>query len=192
MDILDKIEKTETIGKDFLLWLWFRSETRAGISDPADGLHVEIAVDGKLTLETDEIQDSITCSCANPQMKEARFALMENKRITKAAIRLTINEEDEFFFRLDSRWMNFRMFKTPKVIQDMKDDPDGFFYEKSGLIERAVTIMDSVFMNFIKIRISPEWETEELPELIRWIRSGNSLLKDKTGNSDNNGIEARA
>ncbi|MBN1627959.1 MAG: hypothetical protein JW944_15675 [Deltaproteobacteria bacterium] len=178
MDILDKVEKTETIGKDFLLWLWFRSETQAGIPDPADGLHAEIAVDGKLTLETDEIEDSVTCSCANTLMKEARFALMENKRITKAAIRLTINEEDEFFFRLDSRWMNFRMLKTPKVIQDMKDDPDGFFYEKTGLIERAVAVMDSVFMNFIKIRISPEWEAEELPALIKWIRSGNSLLKN--------------
>jgi len=178
MDILDKIEKTETIGKDFLLWLWFRSETQSGITDPADDLRAEIALDGKITLETDEIQDSITCLCANPLMKEARFALMENKRITKAAIRLTINEEDEFFFRLDSRWMNFRMFKTPKVIQDIKDDPDGFFYEKTGLIDRAIAIMDSVFMNFIKIRISPEWETEELPALIKWIRSGNILHKD--------------
>lgn len=191
MDILDKIEKTETIGKDFLLWLWFRSET-SGINDPEDDLRAEIAIDGKLTLETDEIQDSVTCSCANPLMREARFALMEDKRITKAAIRLTINEEDEFFFRLDSRWMNFRMFKTPKVIQDLKDDPEGFFYEKTGLIERAITIMDSVFMNYIRLRLSPEWETEELPALIKWIRSGNDFLKDKTGNRGNQGIDENA
>lgn len=179
MDILDKIEKTETIGKDFLLWLWFKSETQGGVFDPTDDLQAEIAMDGKLTLETDEVEDSITCSCSNRLMKEARFALMEGKRITKAAIRLTINEEDEFFFRLDSRWMNFRMFRTPKVIQDLKDDPEGFFYEKTGLIERAITIMDSVFMNFIKIRLSPEWETEELPALIEWIKRGNDLLKDE-------------
>jgi hypothetical protein len=109
-------------------------------------------------------------------MKEARFALMENKKITKAAIRLTINEEDEFFFRLDSRWMNFRLLKTPKVIQDLKDDPEGFFYEKTGLIERAIMVLDSVFMDFIRIRVSPEWESSELPALIKWIRSGNNPL----------------
>jgi recombination associated protein RdgC len=176
MDILEKIEKTETIGKDFLLWLWFRSETQKGIFDKGDGLSAEIMIDGKMTLETDEIQDSVTCSCANPLMKEARFALMENKKITKAAIRLTINEEDEFFFRLDSRWMNFRLLKTPRVIQDLKDDPEGFFYEKTGLIERAITVLDSVFMDFIRIRVSPEWESSELPALIKWIRSGNSPL----------------
>lgn len=174
MDILEKIEKTETIGKDFLLWLWYKSETRGGIFDPVDNLKVAIAIDGKLTLETDEIQDSVTCSCAGPLMKEARLALMENKKITKAAIRLTINEEDEFFFRLDSRWMNFRLLKTPKVIQDLKDDPEGFFYEKTGLIERAITIMDSVFMSFIRLRVSPGWEASELPLMIKWIKNGNN------------------
>jgi len=176
MDILEKTEKTETIGKDFLLWLWFKSETRGGIFDIDDGLSAEILIDGKITLETDEIQDSVTCSCANPLMKEARFALMGNKRITKAAIKLTINEEDEFFFRLDSRWMNFRLLKTPKVIQDLKGDPEGFFYEKTGLIERAVTVMDSVFMDFIRIRLSPDWESSELPALKEWIRNWNRPL----------------
>ena len=176
MDILDKIEKTETIGKDFLVWLWFKSEMQREVFNLGNDLHAEIVMDGKMTLETDEVQDSITCSCTNPLMKEARFALIENKKITKAAIKLTINEEDEFFFRLDSRWMNFRMLKTPKIFQNLKDDPEGFFYEKIGLIEKAITIMDSVFMNFIKIRISPEWETEELPALIKWIKRGNSHL----------------
>ena len=179
MDILEKIEKTETIGKDFLLWLWFKSETRGGVFDVGDGTRAEILIDGRMTLETDEVQDSVSCSCANPLMREARFALMENKKITKAAIKLVINEEDEFFFRLDSRWMNFRLFKTPRIIQDLKDDPEGFFYEKAGLIEKATTIMDYVFMNFIRIRISPEWESSELPALIKWIKNGNSILKDE-------------
>jgi hypothetical protein len=176
MDVLDKIEKTEIIGKDFLLWLWFKSETQRGIFAIGDNLKAEILIDGKLTLETDEIQDSVTCSCDNPLMKEARFALMENKKITKAAIKLTVNEEDEFTFRLDSRWLNFRLFKTPKVIQDLKDDAEGFFYEKTGLIEKAITIMDSVFTSFIRIRVSPEWEDSELPALIKWIKSGNTKL----------------
>jgi hypothetical protein len=176
MDILEKIEKTETIGKDFLLWLWFKSETHEGVFEMADGLRAEILIDGKMTLETDEVQDLVTCSCPNPLMKEARFALMENKRITKAAIRMTINEEDEFFFRMDSRWMNFRLLKTPKVIQDLKDDPEGFFYEKTGLIEKAIAVMDSVFMDFIRIRVSPDWEGSELHELRKWIRSGSGRI----------------
>jgi len=174
MDVLEKIEKTEMIGSDFLVWLWFRSETLNGILDIGDDLHTEILIDGKMTLENNETQDTVTCSGNNPLMKEARLALLENKKITKAAIKLIINGEDEFTFRLDSSWMNFRLLKTPKVIQDFKDDPEGLFYEKVGLIEKAITIMDTVFMHFIRLRISPEWESDELPALIKWIKGGNT------------------
>jgi len=175
MDVLEKIEKTEAIGKDFLIWLWFRSETRNGILDIGDDLHVDILIDGKMTLENDETRDTVTYSGNNPLMKEARLALLENKKITKSAIKLIINEDDEYTFRLDSTWMNFRLFKTPRVIQDFKDDPEGLFYEKAGLIEKAITIMDSVFMYFIRLRISPEWERDELPALITWIKSGKNI-----------------
>jgi hypothetical protein len=174
MDVLEKIEKTEAIGKDFLVWLWFKSETQGGIFQAGNDLKAEIVIDGRMTLETDGTGDSVICSCINPLMKEARLALMENKKMTKAAFRLTINEEDTFTFSLDSRWMNFRFFKTPRVIQDMKDDAEGFFYEKTGLIEKAVTIMDSVFMNFVRLRVAPDWEQSELPALVEWIRKGNN------------------
>jgi hypothetical protein len=175
MNVLDKIEKTEVIGTDFLLWLWFRSETRNGIFDMEKNLHAEILIDGKMTLENIETQDKVTCSGNNPLMKEARLALIENKKITMAAIKLILNEEDEFTFKFDSQWMNFRMLRTPKVIQDFKDDPEGLFYEKTGLIEKAITVMDSVFMSFINLRISPAWEGEELPALVAWINSGKNI-----------------
>ena len=176
MDTLDKIEKTEMIGKDFLVWLWFRSENQRGIFDIDPDLNVEIVIDGKITLETEETKDSVSCSGPNSLMREARLALIENKKITKMAIKLSLNEEDKFTFMLDSRWMNYRLFRTPRVIQDFKDDPEGLFYEKADLIEKAITVMDSVFMNFIRLRISPEWESVELPALIEWIRGAKTLL----------------
>ena len=90
-------------------------------------------------------------------------------------IRLILNEEDEFLFKLDSRWMNFRALKTPKVLLDFKDDPEGLFYEKVGLIEKAVTVMDSVFMKFIKLRISPDWKNDEFPALAAWMNNGKNI-----------------
>jgi hypothetical protein len=175
MNVLEKIEKTEVIGTDFLLWLWFRSETQNGIFDLGDDLHAEILIDGKMTLENIETQDKVTCSGNNPLMKEARLALIENKKITMAAIKMVLNGEDEFTFKLDSRWMNFKMLRTPKVLLDFKEDPEGIFYEKVGLIEKAITVMDSVFMHFINLRISPEWESDVLPALSAWIGSGKNI-----------------
>ncbi|MBW2610373.1 MAG: hypothetical protein JRC68_08530 [Deltaproteobacteria bacterium] len=170
MDVIEKVLKTEFLGRDFLVWLWFKSDTNDGIIDLGDDNTVELWFDGKVTLqsESDEAVETVTCSGINPRLREARFALTENKKVTKASIRLHIGD-DEYGFTLDSSWLNFGSFKAPKVMQDDNDDPDGLFYEKAGLIEKAVATMDTIFSIFIKIRVSQEWKSRELPALAKWI-----------------------
>ena len=75
MDVLEKAEKSELIGRDFLVWLWFKSETNAGIIDLGDKGHAEIRFEGKITLETenDGGVESVTCSGDSPRLKEARL-----------------------------------------------------------------------------------------------------------------------
>jgi len=75
----------------------------------------------------------------------------------------------EYSFTLDSEWLNLKGFKTPKVMQDVDDDPDGIFYEKMYLIEQAVSALDTIFTQFIKLRTSPEWDESEKPALLKWI-----------------------
>lgn len=171
MDVLEKVDKKDFLGKDFLVWLWFKSEVNQGVIDIDDKTQAEVRFAGKITLESedDEMSDSIICSGANSRLKEARYALTENKKITKASIKLTLGE-DEYSFSVDSFWMNYKSFKTPKVLQDDKDDPEGLFYEKAGLMEKAVSAMDSLFLSFIKIRLSPEWQENELPAITAWMK----------------------
>jgi len=170
MDVLEKVEQTEPVIRDFLVWLWFKSETNGGIIDLANNGHAAIRFNGKITLETDadEPKESITCSGDHPRLKEARFALTENKKITKAAMNMILGD-DEYTFSMDSRWMNFSALKAPKVLQDDHDDLEGLFYEKIGLLEKAINAMDQVYMTFIQLRISEQWEKEELPSLKKWI-----------------------
>ena len=171
MEVMEKVEKKDFLGKDFLVWLWFKSEVNHGVIEIEDKGHAEVRFAGKITLESedDEKSESITCSGINSRLKEARYALTENKKITQASIKLIL-EDDEYSFSMDSLWMNYRSFKTPKVFQDDKDDPEGLFYEKVGLMEKAVSTMDSLFLSFIKIRLSPEWEEKELPAITAWMK----------------------
>lgn len=174
MDVLDRVRQTEFLGRDFLVWLWFKSETIDGQFDLGD-TNAEVWFDGKITLQSEHGEDieTIVCSGENAELREARFALTENKKITQALIKLIIGD-DEWSFILDSTWMDFRSFKTPKVVQDKKDDPEGegFFYEKVLLTEQAVATVDAIFLNFIKLRLSSEWKASELPALMKWISEG--------------------
>ena len=173
MQILEKVRETEFLGNEFLLWLWFRSETNRGLFDLGDKGSAELWFDGKITLqtETERGMETITCTGETPNMKEARFALAEDKKITRAAIKLDIGD-NQWSFVLDSTWMTFRTFKTPGVMQDKKDDPDGIFYEKAFLIEEAVSAIDEIYYSFLQLRVSPEWAAEERPALVKWISEG--------------------
>ena len=93
---------------------------------------IEIWFDGKITLqgENERGLETITCSGESRNMKEARFALAENKEVVQATLVLEM-DDNQWTFVLDSLWMNFKTFKTPKVIQDKRDDPNGIFYEKN-------------------------------------------------------------
>ena len=83
-----------------------------------------------------------------------------------------IIEDNEWSFTLDSKWMNFKGLKTPKVMMDKDEDPDGLFYEKFFLIDQALAAMNTIYAAFIKSRTSPEWESEEIPALRAWIGEG--------------------
>ena len=170
MQVLQKVKETESLGREFLLWLWFRSETEKGVFDLGEAGKAEVWFDGKITLQAEDDRgvETIICSGNRPDMKEARFALSEKKEISRASVRLRM-EDNQWSFILDAAWMNFRSFKTPRVVQDRKEDPDGIFYEKALLIETAVSAMDAIYAAFIRLRVSPEWEMTEGPALQKWI-----------------------
>ncbi len=172
MQLLEKVRETEFLGKEFLAWLWFRSETEKGSFKLGDKT-IEIWFDGKITLqgENERGLETVTCSGESQNMKEARFALAENKEVVQATLVLSI-DDNQWTFVLDSLWLNFRTFKTPKVIQDKRDDPDGLFYEKIFLVEAAVSAVDDIYTEFLKLRLSPEWNAEELPAFSQWVREG--------------------
>lgn len=172
MQLLEKVNKTEFLGREFLAWLWFRTETEQGHFKSGDK-SFEIWFDGKITLQGENERgiETITCSGESQDMKAARFALAEGKEITQATLVLSMGD-NQWRFVVDALWMNFKTFKTPRVIQDKRDDPDGLFYEKVFLIEEATNAMDIIFTEFLKTRLSPDWDTEVLPALIAWVGEG--------------------
>lgn len=174
MQVLEKVRDTAFLGREFLAWLWFKTETDDELFDLKEAGKAELWFDGRMTLqaETEHGIETITCTGDKPNMKQARFALSEHKEITQAMIRIVIGENN-WSFVLDSTWMNFRSFKTPKVMQDKDDDPDGIFYEKAFLTEEAIAAVDAIFSTFIRIRVSPEWDEKEGPALSKWINEIN-------------------
>ncbi|NLA73878.1 MAG: hypothetical protein GX846_00085 [Deltaproteobacteria bacterium] len=169
MLLIEKVKETEFLAREFLLWLWYMSEVNGGTYRFEDG-DIELWVDKKIVLrrDDDEGTEKITCTGDNLHLKEARFALIEKKQVIESQLRLKV-EENEYSFTLDSEWMNLKTLKTPRVKQDIKEDPEGIFYEKMFLIEQAISALDSVYAGFIELRLSPAWDKSVKPALMEWI-----------------------
>ena len=170
MNTSDIVNNTKFFGRDFMVWLWFRSEKNGGFFHLRNEEEIELWFDGSMILQAEKDGKIETISCTGEQSRflEARYALSEFKKIIKGKIKL-ISGDDVWSFSLDDTWFNFRGMRLPHVVQDQNEDPDGVFYERIGLIEKAVSIMDRLFAHYITIRTSAEWENEELPAIREWI-----------------------
>jgi len=177
MQILEMVRKTEFLGREFLLWLWYRSEAQEGLFDLGDRGKAELWLEGKIMLqsETERGVEIITCEGETSGMKEARLALAEGKEIRQATVKLTIGD-NRWSFVLDAAWMNFRSLKSPKVMNDGTEDPDGLFYEKTFLIAEALGAMAQIYGSFLERRLSPDWETQDRRVIAQWIRQGRDSL----------------
>ena len=172
MQLLERVRNYEFLGREFLVWLWYRSDINEGIFSLGDAGHAELWFDDRVVLQSNEEGgEKIICLGENLHLRAARFALAQYRTVTEAALRLTIGD-NTWSFSLDSTWMNFKSFKSPKVAQDAKEDPEGLFYEKFSLIDQALSAVDMIFDSFIRIRLSPDWEAAELPALLKWIKGG--------------------
>jgi hypothetical protein len=49
------------------------------------------------------------------------------------------------------------------------EDVEGAVLEKIYLYEKAVNLTNYVFQQFIKSRVSPEWETSVVKNISKWI-----------------------
>ena len=160
-------------GREFLTWLWFKSEERNGIINiPAGGDH-EIIFLHRLVLASGEgeYSESVVCQGLHSDMKEGREALRQGKKIKEARLRLAKDTAKwEFTFKAD--YFQFQSLKLPMTTDNEEEEADreGQNMERIYLVVRAMETMEQLFACFLRLRLSPQWDKEELPRMGKWLQ----------------------
>jgi len=167
MDILQEKHAKAFYGKEFLTWLWFKSDTSTGrFTDD-----IELWVDDMISLESGDSEkpEKVILKGVKSKMSEAKLALRNGKQVIEAKFILIIGD-DEWSFVLNSFDFSYRTLKTPKSEKAKREEEeDGYFYDKITLIESAVSAVDKLFEIFITKRVvAEEWE-EERSKMWHWI-----------------------
>jgi hypothetical protein len=159
------------IGREFLTWLWYKSEERNGRVTIAKGEEVELNFLKRIALEAGEGEYSqgVVCHGIHAELKEGKEAIRQGKKVKEAGIKLIYNQNEwEFAFKADS--FHFQSLKLPVMDwQETPEDPSGHLLERIYLIENAVKTMNNLYESFLHIRFSAQWE-KELEFLAGWLK----------------------
>jgi recombination associated protein RdgC len=160
------------VGREFLTWLWFKSEERNGRIKTSDSEEVELHFLKRIALEAGEGEYSqgVVCHGIHAELKEGKEAIRQGKKVKEAGIRL-IHNQNEWEFTLKADSFHFQSLKLPiQDWQDTPEDPSGSLLERIYLIENAAKTMDNFYESFLKIRYSPQWKEKETKLLAKWLQ----------------------
>ena len=161
------------LGQEFLTWLWFQSDAAPSFFRTDDGQPFQASMEKRVTVTGfvgfDRETTAMTSFYDGAPLVEARLGLRRGKKVTSALIHLT---KDDFGFDVSVKAADFSLnsLKAPKIDKpDRDDDPDALFLEKVFLIETAVTLLDSLYHQFLGLRLDEGKWKKTTDEMMQWM-----------------------
>jgi hypothetical protein len=160
------------LGREFLTWLWFKSEERNGsLMIPNEG-DIELIFLQRLVLESGEgeYSETVVCRGLHADLEEGKAALRKEKKIKEARLKLGIGiDQMEFTFKTDLFQFQSLKVPSPTDSEEEERDKEGRLLERIYFTETATVTMEKLFSFFLEKRLSPEWITGEMHGMKKWL-----------------------
>ena len=173
MNLADLIETRRFLGSEFMMWLWFKSETHDGLLDVDGHGEVEVVYDNRLVLEAylAETERNTLKGGAPAYSPEAKVALRHGKRVSRAKLRV-VKDGREWTFTFKAEGMDYTSVKIPSVLSRREEEK---FYERMYLVEELEDIMDRLYAEFLELRLHEAWNDEMVPAMKKWIATDGNV-----------------
>ncbi len=173
LDIATGYNKYKFLGNDYLTWIWFLIEKNKNISSIINSKDAVIfEVGNSLVLENrlgDKSKEKITIKGDQAGLEEGTTALKKGAFVTQINLICKINE-DEYKFTIKGESLNITGLKTPKIdLSKNEDEIEGVILEKAFFGFKIFEVIDTLFLKYIELRVSDEWNHEGLQEIKSWI-----------------------
>ena len=167
---------SQFLGREFLLWVWWRSEVDFATVELAEFGTVDFWIDDHIQFRTsgDDPQISDIRGGAPATTLEARTALLSGKTVESFKMALRVRER-EYSFSLRADSLEIASLKVPSDLQEGADEK---IYERMFLLEEVTGILDALFFRFLELRLTETWNREQVPAIRDWIAGQRSLASD--------------
>lgn len=170
MNLFDSINQTRFLGKEFLTWLWYRSELQGGSFTVGAEDNVTLWFDDKIVLELafDNVREVNTIRGENPTgTEEAKAALRMGKKVAVAKLGMSKASRD-WSFSLNGEELAMSGVKVPALLAAEEDEQ---VLERLTLLEELEVAVDDLYRQFMTLRTDlTAWKTE-LKAIQTWVHS---------------------
>ncbi|TNF30917.1 MAG: hypothetical protein EP329_13080 [Deltaproteobacteria bacterium] len=166
MDLINRINYTRFLGREFLTWLWYRSDLNEGMFDIPTG-PVEVWFDAKLTLEAQgDLKEQNVVKAENPtEADEARAALLTGKLVAEARLRI-IRDQKQWTLNVKGDTLALSGVKIPALLSREDDEQ---LFERFYLMEELEDLFADLYEQFIRTRLDDETWAPEVQAIRAWV-----------------------
>lgn len=171
MNLVDCLWNYRFLGREFLTWLWFKSEENPNGLVPLpqqDPISIEVGERIRLEAGDGEYRESLAVQGSHSEHQEARLGLRQGKTPEELHLKLSRGGL-EWRLTLKATTFEVKGLRTNAALPPEDEDDEARFFDRMAQVEEITDILDGLFANFLRLRLSPAWEGEEVPRLRAWL-----------------------
>jgi len=158
------------LGCEFLTWVWYSVSTSSIKTILKKGDSLEIGKKIVLERKINASIEKITIKGKDADLEEGMISLKKGA-VVKEINLLYKSGEKEWFFTITGENFNLSNIKTPDIgFIETKNDVEKFAIEKIFLFNVIYSLIDDLYKNFIKIRVSDKWKPV-VSDIRKWIKT---------------------
>jgi hypothetical protein len=176
LDVAVVYNRYKFLGFEFLTWLWYSIEENREVLSAVDSELTLLQIGNRLVLEN-RVQDaleSITIKGDDAGLEEGMISLRKGAVVTEMNLICKYGDQE---WRLTVKGESFDIagLKTPESGPvETSEDLEGRLLEKIFLNEKPIQLMDTLFIHFIRLRISNDWNEHVVPLIRKWLHGKES------------------
>lgn len=173
LDISFAYSRYKFLGNEFLTWLWFIVENDMERLKKIEKDLVYLNIGNRIVLENkiNDAVETITILGDDAGLEEGIISLGKGAVVTEINL-LYKSGDNEWRFTIKGESMNISNLKIPETaIVESSEEIEGMVLEKAYLYEKATELIDNLFNEFIKLRVSGKWSEGVVQEIRKWIYS---------------------
>jgi len=173
LDISFAYSRYKFLGNEFLTWLWFVVENDRERLNKIEKDLVYLNIGNRIVLENkiNNAVETITILGDDAGLEEGILSLGKGAVVTEINL-LYKSGDNEWRFTIKGESMNISNLKIPETaVVESSEDIESMVLEKAYLYEKVTILIDNLFKEFIKLRLSGKWNESVVQKIRRWIYS---------------------